>query len=166
MENYFGENFYELEDEESMTKKVLKSDKNHNGPPFVQTPVNTILSSNQVSSIFFSKQNMDAVQNKIIELVYTKSKGEYQISRQSDKQLNLIMRSIYLQHSKNLNTNIKQQVIELNTRVLKYCIDTINVEILQYLGYLKDINEPLLPMDRPINISQKGENLVELKSFM
>ena len=29
MENYFGENFYELENEESMTKKVLKLDKNH-----------------------------------------------------------------------------------------------------------------------------------------
>ena len=35
------------------------------------------------------------------------------------------MRSMYLQHSKNLEINIAQQIEELNAHVLQYCINNI-----------------------------------------
>ncbi len=69
---------------------------------------------NQVSKLFFSANNIDFLQNKMIEGVFNKSNGNYKIGRQDDDVLKTIMRALYLQFSKNLNTNIREQISELN----------------------------------------------------
>ena len=51
------------------------------------------------------------------------------IGRQSDTELQIIMRSIYLQYSENNNCNIISQVKVLNKKVLDYCVEKINKAI-------------------------------------
>ena len=47
-------------------------------------------------------KNLENIQNQIIKEIYTLSDKSYIRGRQSDTELKIVMRSIYLQHSKNL----------------------------------------------------------------
>ena len=85
-------------------------------------------------------------------------KSGHKIARQSDLQLQIIMRSIYLQYSKNLNCDIKTQIKELNKKVLDYSLDRVITEILQFLEYKKTVtNIPHLSLVHPQNLSSSGE---------
>jgi hypothetical protein len=167
-ESFFGEHFYNLEETENQSNNI----NSFNGAPFfVDANKNTNNSvrhthlDSSINQTFFSPQNINNLQMAIIDAVFKKSNGEFKIGRQSDKQLNIIMRSIYLQHSKNLPNNIEGQISDLNKHVLKFCVPNIYSEILQYNGYLKAISTNVVPLDRSINISSKGEKIKEFKSF-
>ena len=54
-----------------------------------------------LSTIYFSKENIQIVHNSIRAGVHKKSNGRYVIGRQNVDTLKIIMRSIYLQHSLN-----------------------------------------------------------------
>lgn len=110
-----------------------------------------------LSKKYFSKENINFLQNKIIEIVYKKSNNKYKIGRQSDVQLEIIMRSIYLSYSKNMDCNIDEQIKVLNDKVLDYSCNSIMTEIVQYVGYLNDISTPIKTMDYPKNVSISGE---------
>ena len=169
-ESFFGEHFYNLEETENQPINNLNDLGNFNGAPFFEeaaknNSVRHTQLDNNLNQTFFSPKNVNNIQTAIIDAVYKKSNGEFKIGRQSDKQLNIIMRSIYLQNSKNLPNDIEGQVFDLNKLVLQYCIPNIYSEILQYNGYLKAISTNIVPLDRSINISSKGEKINEFKSF-
>jgi hypothetical protein len=107
-----------------------------------------------LSESYFSKENVDYVQDEIIKRVY-KQTGHV-ISRQSDMNLQIIMRSIYLQYGKNLPCQIKEQVLELDEEVIKEALKIIIPNIEQTIGYRKDISELPRTMNRPINVSSAG----------
>jgi hypothetical protein len=66
------------------------------------------------------------------------------------------MRSIYLQYSKNLDYNIKEQIVELNQMVVQFCIPQITSNIKQYLNYRDTINQAPQYMEHPKNVSNSG----------
>ena len=70
--------------------------------------------------------------------------------------LQIIMRSIYLQYGKNLPCQIKEQVIELNEEVYKECLRIIVTNIEQTIGYRNDLVKLPQTMQRAINVSSKG----------
>ena len=78
-----------------------------------------------LSDAFFSSNNIKMIQNGIRAGVYKKSNGNYIIGEQSYDELKIVMRSIFLQNSKNLAINIPQQIEELNNLVLKYTIHQV-----------------------------------------
>ena len=80
------------------------------------------------------------------------------ISKQSEDELMIVMRSIYLQFSKNVNTHIDKQVYELNKKVLKYCIKNVHDNIKQYKGYIRDITKEREVLENAKNVDIKGEN--------
>lgn len=125
-----------------------------------------IQTSSLLSRVFFDAQNIDNLQNMIRYNIWLASNKQYVIGRQSDQDLHLVMRSIYLQHSRNLNQEITCQVKDLNKKVLDWCLPKIYSEILQYLKYKQDISTLPQPMDRAINKSIKGSKTLELKPFM
>jgi hypothetical protein len=51
---------------------------------FACEAIKTIVQKNPVSDVFFSKANIDYLQQRIQQIVYERSNGEYQIGRQSD----------------------------------------------------------------------------------
>jgi len=109
-----------------------------------------------LNQLFFSKKNMDIIQDMVRFNVYEKSDKKYIIDRQSDIELEIIMRSIYLQHSPNLPNKIKEQLRYLNNLVSNWCVEKIIPEVQQYNGYIKEIEYMPIPIDLPLNLSSKG----------
>ena len=133
---------------------------------FTTEAVKTVLERNPVSDVFFSKVNIDYLQNKIIQTVYQISNGKHKIARQSDTELEIIMRSIYLQFSKNSVDNIKQQIIELDSKVVEDVVPGILIGIEQYLKYKEDITTMYKPIEYPKTENSKGDKSLEYKPFL
>lgn len=110
----------------------------------------------KLSELYFSKSNIQNVQNQIRYKIYTISKGQHTIGEQSDVELKIIMRSIYLQYGKYTDTNLKEQIIELNKLVLEYAVPRIFTQIQQYNTYLYDVQHLPMPMARSQNVSSAG----------
>lgn len=127
-----------------------------------QDSLSSVIELTSLAQSYFSKTNVNIVQNAIIERVFVESKGQFRIGRQSDLQLQIIMRSIYLSYGKNLPTNIKGQVDELNKYVVDEAMNTVMPNIRQYLTYREEIRTPRKFFDLPINPSSKGEKTFAL----
>ena len=115
-----------------------------------------IQETSTLNHLFFSKKNMDIIQNMIRYNVFIKSESKYVIDRQSDIELEIVMRGIYLQYSPNLQTNIKEQLEYLDKLVTDYAVAQIIPEVQQYFGYMKEIEYMPEPIDLPVNLSSKG----------
>ena len=113
-----------------------------------------IQTSTNLNKVFFSQQNVNLLHKLIIKRVSDKS--GFRIAKQSDTELQVIMRSIYLQYGKNQDCNIKEQVAELNKLVVREAAPLILSNIKQYLGYLNDVENMPRPMEHPRNMSSAG----------
>jgi hypothetical protein len=154
-----------LFDKNASTAKIMNND------PYlykenVANTINRLYSGNCLTELYFSKENIDIIQEGIINSVYNKSDGKYTISRQSDNELIIVMRSIYFQYGKNLNFNINEQIKELNTLVIRWCVDEIISNVKQYLEYKKSVSTLPVPLEHAQLSSQKGTKTLEIKSFI
>lgn len=114
-----------------------------------ETSVKGILEESELSNIFFSDTNTDAIQMSIRYGVH--SKTHKVISNQSTKELYIIMRSIMLQYANfSNNIDIISEIKKLNAKVLDYCINNVSSNILQHVKYLQDINNMPAPFDHPV----------------
>jgi hypothetical protein len=120
------------------------------------TPLNTV---------FFSESNKANLQQKIHDAVLELSKGEYDLSPQSEADLLLIMRSYYLQYAKNNPDNVAVELDQLNQRVVAFSSSRIMVEITAYKRFRKDILDFPEPIARPMDMHVFGTRTGELKSF-
>ena len=132
----------------------------------VANTISQLYSGNCLTELFFSKENINIIQEGIINSVYNTSEGKYTISRQSDQELTIVMRSIYFQYGKNLNFNINEQIKELNTKVIRWCVNEIITNINQYMEYRTSVSTLPMPMERAQLPSQKGTKTLEIKSFI
>lgn len=127
------------------------------------------IKSTPLSELFFSQTNIDALQHGIRYTVYKKTcgikEGGYTIGNQSEDELKIIMRGIFLQYAKNLPFNILEQVRELNARVIMYAVPRIIDEIKMYMKYKQDVSKLPEPMERGISTSLAGTKTLELKEF-
>jgi hypothetical protein len=119
----------------------------------------------ELSTNYFSKNNIDLIQNKIRKGVYDKSNQRILIDKQSEDQLVLVMRSMYLQYSKNLDTNIAKQIEELNNYVLNYCIPSVYNEAVSYLKYKEDSSSMHNPIQHPIYSNKTNKTLEQKFGF-
>ncbi len=115
-----------------------------------------IQETSKLNQLFFSKKNMDIIQNNIRYTVYNKTNKKHIIDKQSDIELQIIMRSTYLQFSPNLEYNYKEQLEYLNGLVVEWCVAHIIPQLEQYIGYLKEVEYMPMPIDLPVNLSSKG----------
>ena len=115
-----------------------------------------IQETSKLNQLFFSKKNMDIIQNNIRYTVYVKTNKKHIIDKQSDIELQIIMRSTYLQHSPNLEYNYKEQIEYLNKLVVDWSVEKIIPQLEQYIGYLKEVEYMPMPIDLPVNLSSKG----------
>ena len=120
---------------------------------------NTIL-----SDTFFSKENIQILQNGIRKGVYELSNKQYIISEQNIDELMIIMRSIFLQYSKNLKNNIKNQIQILNKYVLDYAINQVYGETIGYIKFKYDVSTMYEPISRPV-LSRTNNKQLELKKW-
>jgi hypothetical protein len=109
-----------------------------------------------LTKLYFSPENRQEIQNRIRYTIYRQSRRRYIIDEQNNMELAILMRSIYLQHSKNLNCQFKKQIKELNDIVVDAIIPGLMSNIKQYITYLRDKSQPLQPLDRPKNTNTTG----------
>ncbi len=129
----------------------------------MDTYIEHSVSKNDVNSVFFSKENIDALQHGIRYSVFRETKKI--IGNQNETELMVIMRSVYLQYAKNLPNDIIPQIRELNSRVLDYVVPKISVELNQYQTYIRDASGLPMPMDRGENTSVTGTKFLRQGDF-
>lgn len=105
--------------------------------------------------IFFSSENVDKIQRLIKQIILKLANVEL-IEDQDVESLLIVMRDVYLHEGRFLSYKIKEQIENLNLKLLNRLIPDILTGVKQQLGYLKYIETPLDPMDRPINDNLKG----------
>jgi hypothetical protein len=111
-----------------------------------------------LSNAYFSKQNIQIIQNGIRAGVYKKSNQQYTVDNQDCDALKVIMRSVFLQHAANQPQNISDQIEQLNKIVLDYCVFHVYSEAQGYMKYLRDVSTLAVPLAMPIVETQKDKN--------
>ena len=107
-----------------------------------------------LSIAYFSKENIQIIQNGIRAGVYDKSNRQYLVAPQDCDTLKIIMRSIFLQHAANQPANISGQIEQLNKIVLDYCIFHVYSEAQSYMKYLHDVSTLAVPLSTPVMTTQ------------
>tara|TARA_B100001094_G_C18180378_1_gene800561 strand:+ start:1546 stop:2049 length:504 start_codon:yes stop_codon:yes gene_type:complete len=108
-----------------------------------------IIQETPMSNVFFSDLNVKAIQWTIRYKVFEEKNKK--ISYQSENELFVIMRSIYLQYansvvnSKDMLTNLKK----LNKMVIDYTVKNVKDQIDQYDNYITKISSAPIPLAHP-----------------
>ena len=122
---------------------------------------------NTLSKRFFGPENTRTIQANIKQEVYDRSGNKrWVIDDQSADELQIVMRSIFLQYAKNLDTDIPGQVKDLNDLVIEWCVPRILSEIGMYQYYLEDISKMPVPMSHPVSQSSAGTKSLPFRKFM
>lgn len=123
------------------------------------------LESSPVAELFFSQENVNALQDGIRWRVYADSDGRFTISRQSETELKIVMRSVFLQDSRNEPFDVVPQVRELNATILDFCVPRIIQEIRTYKTYQRDISTLPEPMARGEMATSKGTRVLDMRRY-
>jgi hypothetical protein len=130
----------------SMYKRVPVEDK--------QTTRENVLigiwNDTPMSQAYFSPQNKQILQNGIRYGVYQRSNQNYVVSPVNEDELSIVMRSVYLQHSANLPTQIPEQIAQLNQMVMDYCIENVYSSAKGQLLYIRDASTLVEPLPLPV----------------
>lgn len=119
--------------------------------------------------LFFSEDNIKNLQKLIKMLVF--KQVQKVIDNQSNTELLIIMRSIFLAYSEHpllidesMSAQVKKKLLDvytievdrLNQLVLDETVPLIISQLQQYLTYLYDASTPLHVMEKPLNTSVSG----------
>ncbi len=118
----------------------------------------------RLSDAYFSQKNIQIIQNALRKGVYDRSNQKILIDQQPEDQIVSVMRSMFYQHSKNLDDNISKQIQELNSYVIDYCVNQVFNEAVAYLKYKEDSSKMHVPMSAPLYSSKTNKSL-ELKPW-
>jgi hypothetical protein len=114
---------------------------------------NPFFQNTPISTAFFSRANIQLLQNGIRAGVYYKSKGEYMIGPQNEEVLHVIMRAIFTLHHR------VGSVEALNHEVLEYAVPQVYGEAQGHLGFLRDLHTLATPMPAPILVTRADKHL-------
>jgi len=117
-----------------------------------------------LSNAFFSNANIKILQNGIRAGVYKRSNQQYIVGEQNVDELVIIMRSVFLQYSKNLPSDIQGQIERLNNLVLDYAIGQVYGEAQGYMKYKYDASNMYEPIARPV-MSKANDKQLQLKKW-
>lgn len=114
-----------------------------------ENSVKGIVEETALSNYFFSKMNSDIIQDTIRYNVY-KNTGNV-ISRQSENELFIIMRSILLQFGnfRSGYDELKNEIIDLNKRVVDYCTEYVSSQANQHMQYVNELERLPTPINFP-----------------
>ena len=162
-DNRIGRSYEQIWNERSIriSKEPVERMKMYRDEDFSKSKINKrilrgIYECSSLSDTFFSPQNIASIQNQIRYNVWKESNHIYTVGEQDPIELSIIMRSLYLQYSKNRITQIAEQIKELNSIVVDDVTPTVLSNIQQYLTYLRDKQFPYRTIDRPVNVSSAG----------
>ena len=118
----------------------------------------THLQATPLSAAFFAQANIDALQARLRGIIHEKT--GYTIDRQSDEQLLIVMRYVYVQSARHVGG--AREVRRLNELVLVEIVPQVGSGLAQYLAYLRDASQMYTPLPRGQATSLKGTLTTEL----
>lgn len=118
----------------------------------------THLQRTPTADMFFSNDNIERLQAGLRDAI-RKQMG-YVIDRQSDEQLQIVMRYVYMQSGR--NEGGFAEVKRLNDLVLREIVPQVGSGLAQYLAYLRDASTLPTPIARAQATSIKGTKTTEL----
>ena len=105
---------------------------------------------NTLYDLFFSDSNVNILQNEIQLGVRKMSNNQYNVGRQNNDQLKIIMNSIFVENSRNQTNDVNNAIKNLNSLVLQYAIPQVFNSVESYLKYKRDIATIAMPMNNRI----------------
>lgn len=115
-----------------------------------QVSLKGIVEQSKTSEIFFSEDNIDIIQQTIRYQIFKRNNKI--ISKQSNTEIIIIMRSIFLQYGDSGQINddiILENIKKTNTRVITYCVNNISNQLEQHNLYIDNINNLPVPLENP-----------------
>lgn len=137
-------------------KFPLYEERNSGNKIYQNEALKSIIVKTPLHNKFFSASNINNLQKIIRYEVWLQSGKTHIIGRQSDDQLKIIMRSIYLQYGKHQNTNYIEQIKNLNQFVCNYSIPNILSNLELFIGYKEHVSNLPEPIPLPVNMSNAG----------
>lgn len=132
---------------------------------FADRSTQNILAETPLSGMFFSDANVRALHEGIRYTVYSRTNPPQVIDQQSDTELRVIMRSVYLQYAKNQPDGLVEQTRALNERVLDFACNRVLTELEQFVNYRKDVSTLPVPLEPAKNVSQKGQRFLFMEKM-
>jgi hypothetical protein len=145
--------------------------KNANTAHYLGNRLQNQMETTPLADTYFSKENVDNLQNIIRNQVQVRCQNDPEIAdeqkpvliaRQNDTELYIIMRSIYLQYGRNLDSDIANQVNNLNILVANEATPKIITSLKQKIKYLYDIQHLPIPLERAEYTSSAGEKFGDI----
>jgi hypothetical protein len=159
-------------DPETKTTQAFRLFDTHHEDPklaygalFKQQATIRVHTPNALNQAFFSEENMEYLQQEIRYRVWEKSGGKHVIDRQRADDLKTIMRAYYLQFSRNVPGKEREEIHDLDERVLDFCVGDILGSINMYIYNQRELLDFPEPIGRPINAHVMGTKSKEFKSF-
>lgn len=139
------------------TPFLFNQDHRRNFNKMVPIALKGIQSESELSKLFFSDQNIQRIQKMIRKAVTDATKGQFKLEVDQDqKDLFVVMRATYMEYARSLPNFTVRQCKALNKKVIDQLLPNLLTNIRQDYGYLKEINKPLSPIPRPVNVNSKG----------
>lgn len=113
-------------------------------------------SMSTVSQVFFSDENVDLLQKKIILETYRKT--SVRIPPQSTDRLVVVMRYVHATYAKHLPDNIRAQITELDNLVVSLVLPDIVTAVEQITEYEKVIGGHREILETPLNVSRRASS--------
>jgi hypothetical protein len=116
-----------------------------------------------LKNTYYSQDNITYIQKRIIIKVYEDSDKQYRLRPQKYEIIIQVMNGIYETYCRHLPYNIKEQIEELNEKVIEYCSKLLLEETKAYYNYLRDIEPNKLNLlERPqYNSSKKVLKMIK-----
>ena len=110
-------------------------------------------SDSKVGEIFFSQDNVTILQRNICLIIFRELNTK--IPYQKEEDLLIIMRHVYITYARHVPCQYKEQIIELNSKVLEIVIPSIIENIKLHNEYIKKIDNAVQPLEPPINVTSR-----------
>lgn len=143
------------------TPFLFNQDNHRNYNVMVPLALKGIQSDSELSKLFFSDQNIQRIQKMIRKAVTDATKGEFKVDVDQDpKDIFFVMRATYMEYARFLPNGTVRQCKALNRKAIQQLLPSLLTNLRQDYGYLKEINKPLSPIPRPINVNAKGRRVL------
>lgn len=152
---------FEKYQEDKFRDSRENKDSLHNAKTILKGDYFKACDSNQmideVTKVFFSDDNVKRIQKLLKREVFHRTKGAFKLDEDQDNSdLLICMRVVLEDYGRFLPFKIIRQVKELNAKTVEYVIPDMITQIRQSYDYIKEINRPISPPVRPINVNSAG----------
>ena len=121
---------------------------------------------NPISIAYFSKQNLQIIQNAIRQKVYQLSQQKFIIPPPNSDFLYNIMSSIFHQFGEYNLQNPKQEIVRLNTIVIDKLSQHIYSQCISQKNYVSQIDKVVMPMDLPKQSGDRDFKQMDLSNHL